>query len=225
MVSTELNYRDTKSFFLKKRFKVSKKAIAIMALIILIISIGLIVYSYKKEQNNLQASNAYTNVLIAMKSNDRASATNYCLSLIKNYKNSPYARLAGLFLAKIAFEDNNIELASERLLWVIESSKQDNLIKPVAIARLARLAINNKEYDKAIEIIDKQNFGPHFSVILEEVKGDALLAKGDREAAIQSYQIVAKNLSNKMNLDWLFEKLNELGVEKNVVDIKNTKDN
>jgi predicted negative regulator of RcsB-dependent stress response len=108
---------------------------------------------------------------------------------------------------------------------VITASANDHSLRPIAVARLARLLVHNKEYDAAIALIDQQKFPARFAVVLEEVRGDALLAKGERDAAMESYKIVAQNLPEKVDVKWLEEKLNDLGVEKNVVEAKSNKDN
>lgn len=209
----------------KKRAKISKKIIFAIIGGIAMITVCCVLFLYRKEQNNITASNIYNQVVVAMQQKDMAAVTNNSLLLIKSYQNSPYARLAGLFLAKLAFEENNIDLAKERLNWVVEASINDDLVRPIAVARLARLLIHNKEYDAALALIDKQKFSKRFAVVLEEVRGDALLAKGDHDAAINSYKIVAQNLPDKVDVKWLEEKLNDLGVEKNVVEVKSNKDN
>jgi predicted negative regulator of RcsB-dependent stress response len=209
----------------KQGFKISKKTIAIIVGTVVAVTILAVLFLYRQEQNNIKASNLYNQTVIAIQQQDTVAVTNNALALIKNYKNSPYARLAGLFLAKIAFEENNIDLAKERLNWVITASANDHSLRPIAVARLARLLVHNKEYDAAIALIDQQKFPARFAVVLEEVRGDALLAKGERDAAMESYKIVAQNLPEKVDVKWLEEKLNDLGVEKNVVEAKSNKDN
>jgi len=208
-----------------KGMKITKKTVAIVAGIVVATTFFAVLYLHRKEQNNIDASNMYNQIIMAAQKKDTMAVTNYSLALIKNYKNSPYARLAGLFLAKIAFYEDNIDLAKERLNWVIQASQNDELITPIATSRLARLLIHNKEYDQALALIDKQQFPERFAVIMEEVRADALFAKGDRDAAMQSYKMVAKKLPDKVDVRWLEEKLNNLGVERDVVEAKNNKDN
>jgi predicted negative regulator of RcsB-dependent stress response len=78
------------------------------------------------------------------------------------------------------------EQAASELKIVVEKSK-DPALAQVARLRLARLQLQLGRPDEALALLDVSKAGA-FAGQVHEVRGDALLAKGDRSGARLAYQ-------------------------------------
>jgi len=108
--------------------------------------------------------------------------------LLDNYKNTPYAALAGLLLSKDALEQNNFGEARHALEWVIEKGHEP-LLTQLARVRLARIYLAEKKPDEALAIIAQATkVGNEYAAELAEAKGDALLAKNQPQEAKVAYE-------------------------------------
>ena len=106
-------------------------------------------------------------------------------TLINNYSDSPYVALASLTLAKVEYENDNIDAATTQLQLAVKHASDDT-VKQIANLRLSRLYIEQKKYDDAAAILNMS----HDAVLdaqYEELKGDLYLAKGDSAQARMAY--------------------------------------
>lgn len=132
-------------------------------------------------------------------------ATNQELSrnFIEQHKDSNYAVLAALQLAKQAVEDKNLEEAAKQLNWVKANSEKDS-IKAVASLRLARVQLEQQAYQQALDSLNAVS-AEAFSAQVAEIKGDVYQRQGDLDKARAAYsQALEKNAANgllKMKLD------------------------
>jgi predicted negative regulator of RcsB-dependent stress response len=104
---------------------------------------------------------------------------------INSHKESSYASLAALQLSKALIEDNQLDEALAQLNWV-KSNTEDAALKVVASYRVARLEAGQTNYQGALdELASITNEGWQGRVL--ELKGDILLAQGDKDAAYIAY--------------------------------------
>src|SRR5690606_39120779 len=99
---------------------------------------------------------------------------------------TPYATLGNLRLAALEVESGDFEAAAETLRWAMENSR-DKELGLVARLRLARVQLELGKYDEAIALVSGQQTTA-FRALFEEVRGDALLLKDDREGARAAYE-------------------------------------
>ena len=101
-------------------------------------------------------------------------------------KNSPYVVFSALALAQLALETEQVDDAILHLTWVGENARIA-YIKELALGRLARVLL---EYTGASEAIDVLAFNAtsDYAPALLEIQGDAWLALGHFENAIEHYQ-------------------------------------
>lgn len=132
------------------------------------------------------ASAGYSDMLIDAGARDLAAVREKAGQLREEYSGTPYAALAVLRLAALEVESDEFEAAAESLRWAMENSRDEELAL-VARLRLARVQLQLGNYDDAIALVtgsDSITFKPLF----EEVRGDALLLKGDRDGASAAYE-------------------------------------
>src|SRR5690606_24802693 len=107
-------------------------------------------------------------------------------TLRSEYPDSVYVSAADLVAANVHVEANELDKAVERLRRVATGA-EDKYLRPVATLRLARVLSAQGQHDAALETLGSASIGVHEPARLE-VRGDVLLAKGDREGALKEYQ-------------------------------------
>ncbi len=116
---------------------------------------------------------------------DAQKATSAFDRLSAEFPSSPYTLQARLLQAKNHVEANRYEEAATQLRAVIDSADDEELAQ-IARQRLARVLIQQGKHDEAIALLDPEEAGA-FAPQVREIRGDALLAKGDSEAARAEY--------------------------------------
>lgn len=183
-----------------------------------IVSILLLVIAayryYNWHQNNVaqKASANYEQMMLAMSHNNLNSVKSYARNLTQNFKNTVYADVAHLTLAKMYVIKNNLSKAKQELQWVFEKG-HDSALRQISMLRLARILLTEKKYDNALKQLNNLH-EKTFIAIVNELKGDIFFAKGEFQNANKSYQqaiLEAKN-SGVGNL-FLEMKSNELAMK------------
>ncbi|HEY7378217.1 MAG TPA: tetratricopeptide repeat protein [Steroidobacteraceae bacterium] len=132
------------------------------------------------------AAARYLDVLDALGRNDKARAIELTQQLQKDYAATPYVDQAQLALARMHVEHNELEDAARRLKDVADGSKDEQL-RLVARERLARVQLAQGKADDALKTLEGAK-APAFTARYAEVRGDALLQKGDRAGALAAYR-------------------------------------
>lgn len=138
-----------------------------------------------QESNAAEASALYGEFQLSLNSNDKEKVEKLHQQFLVDYASTPYAKLVSLAMASKAVEEKDTKSAKENLQWVLDNSKQSQ-IKHTARVRMIALLINDKEYDDALSLLNVKEPGGYAGVY-EELRGDALLAKGDAAAANTAY--------------------------------------
>ena len=131
--------------------------------------------------------------------------------LLAEYANTPYAALSALILAgQQAKADDNIK-AAQQLEWVIKNASAVE-IKTIARLRLARLLFASEQNDAALALVNTA-YPESFTGLFEELKGDLLVAHGDKDQARSAYDKAIQAAENGAS-DFLKMKRNDLGQAK-----------
>lgn len=164
------------------------------------ILIGLIAYfGFQWWQNNQrqqaeQASAVYSQLLEVVEvtvdqplsDDQKATAAFLIKQLQDDYSSSQYAINASLFAAKVAVESGDLAGAEEALTWALENAN-DNM-KTLTKLRLARVYLASEKLDEALSLFDEESAESEaFTSLIDELKGDIFLAKGDISAARAAY--------------------------------------
>ena len=165
-------------------------------------------YQTENINHEEQASILYEQVLVRSddpsKINEQLASVN---QLEAEFKDTPYASLSALIVAKQQIAAGQVEKAQQQYLWVIENAKQTEL-KYLAKVRLSRLLLTNKQYDKALDLLN-ETYPESFKAMVMELKGDVLFTQGNKVQAKKAYleALSASKTSNR----WLQLKIDDIG--------------
>ncbi|MEN8636639.1 MULTISPECIES: tetratricopeptide repeat protein [Pseudoalteromonas] len=127
-----------------------------------------------------KASDSYTALV---ESDDVLSSAD---AFISKNKDTNYATLAAFVAAKDAVEAKKLDVASEKLSWVVSNTPNTEL-KAIAITRLARVQIAQTKYDDALTTLNAP-LPEAFNANVAELKGDIYTEQGNKDQARTAYQ-------------------------------------
>lgn len=124
------------------------------------------------------------------------------------YGSDSYSAFAGLSLARQAVEAGDPEGAIELLRRTTEFAEPE-AIKQVAGLRLARLLNALGRHQEALDAAQRWGTGD-FAALGAEIRGDILVAQGDRAAARDAYRFAMNNLESGGDRNLLQMKIDDL---------------
>ena len=125
-----------------------------------------------------QASGAYVQLQNAIYQNDTKNVKSIADGLIEDYGTTIYAPLGALASAAAEVQEGNLDLARDRLVWVIEKSGHPEY-DTIARVRLAEAALKALEPAKPV---------PDQTALVEDRLGDVYYAMNDFEKARAAWQ-------------------------------------
>lgn len=128
--------------------------------------------------------------------------------LQSEYAATPYAALSSLKIARQLVDNGDLAAAREKLQWVMTNSSNVE-IQHLARLRLMRVLTSMNEFEQALALANT-DYPNSFTALYEELKGDALLAKGDINQARIAYDKAIINAGVQAN-QWLKLKRDDLG--------------
>ena len=134
----------------------------------------------------LQASSQYEQLMSAFSKNDMPAVIGLADKLAADHPRSGYAEHAQLAAARMQVENNQLPAALARLQQVMGATS-DRELALILRLRIARLQIEQRRADEALATLAAADPGA-FASRFAEVRGDALLAKGDRAGALKAYR-------------------------------------
>lgn len=121
--------------------------------------------------------------LVAAGPSDDARTTGQ--AIIDGDKNSAYARLTALLMARLAVAENKLDDAKRQLDWIISSSP-DSELATVAHSRIAQILLADGKANEAMAELDKiKKAGDR--ELFAETRGDVLAALGKNKEAYAMY--------------------------------------
>lgn len=170
-------------------------------------------WNWYKDRRVTQAETAsarYEEMLAALGRNDRTRGLSLADEIKRDFDWTPYAALADLVAARVHVEANELDKAAASLRSVMEHA-EDEEMQLIARLRLARVLSAQAKYDEALTVLNVAEPG-EFDTRLADVRGDVLLAKGDRAGALKEY-LVARSGDNdgSVDTDLLDLKIRDLG--------------
>lgn len=140
------------------------------------------------------ASSVYDEMLTMRAQNEPGEMIIQTKKLFSHYEKTTYGKMAALMLARTAAVKSNYTEAEKQLQWVIDNTKVPAL-RQIARLRLARLLITQGKPDDSLSLLKKVD-DKSFSGLIDEVRGDAYLAKNDTTHAREAYQLAITELPN-----------------------------
>lgn len=194
---------------IKKWWKENGKSIIVGA----VLGFGSL-FGWQQWQTSVQvagesASAEYDYLLTALGQDDSQAVKNKGARIISEYKDTAYAPLAALALAKVHVEAGELDSARGYLQSVIDQNDQPQL-KKVAELRMGRLLLANDQADQALSLVKSVSVGG-FSALFAELEGDIHVVKGNRDLARKSYQKALAMLEIGIDARLLNMKLDDVG--------------
>lgn len=163
-------------------------AIAIVVVATFIAGIvGTQVWKYYQKQQIEQAAELYASLQRIEESGDPKKISDAAHLLIEGFPGSSYAPRAALISARTSFEAGDRQNARNRLQWVLEHAKEDEL-KDLVRLRLAGLLLDEKKYDEALRLMESKH-GESLAGFYADRKGDILAAADKLPEARMAYQV------------------------------------
>jgi len=168
--------------------------------------IGFNLYKDNKLDNEIAISDSYQ-TLIENSAIDKAAFGENAKKFINENGNTSYASLTALALAKDAADKKDWQGAQTQLTAALESAPTEG-IKGIASLRLARVQIQQEQYEQALATLAKP-ISKSFVAAVEEIKGDTYLLQGKEELARNAYQaaITADGLASSPSLQMKLDDL------------------
>lgn len=140
----------------------------------------------RQATQSLAAEQRFSAMLDALERNQREEGVRIGGEITGAYAGTPYADHATLVLARLDVESGDFARAEARLAGLAAESGDPDL-RQVARLRLARVQLAQGRHDAALATLEAAR-QPAIEARIEELRGDAQLAKGDRAAALESYR-------------------------------------
>lgn len=178
--------------------------------VLLVGVIGVQGWRYYSNQQTVGAATLYAQLDTAEKSNEPKKVQDIAQTLASNHAGTAYAGMAALRAAKSFVAVNDLANAKQRLQWVVDKAKDDEM-RDVARLRLAAVLLDEKKYDEALKLLDAKHV-PAFDGLYADLKGDILTAQGKRAEARAQYQLALEKSDARGNYRQLVQvKLDALG--------------
>ncbi|MGM0769843.1 MAG: YfgM family protein [Pseudomonadota bacterium] len=170
-----------------------------------------------QQQQRTEAASQFADLLNAYgdeSDENRAETVAFVAGNLKEeFGDSSYAMYGMLLLARQQLmDDGDAQAAIESLEWAQSKVEQGSALSFVIRNRLARAHFAAEQYDQALATLDEGGENEAFAAIYSELRGDILLAQGDREGAREAY-LAAREESRQGRSGILELKLSDLGVE------------
>lgn len=159
-------------------------------------------------QSRQEASQLYSQVMMAVQAGDRQQAMGQVETLTDEYSSTVYATLAALGMARLELEAGEAESAERHLRRALENSKTDEYAH-LARQRLARLLIAREQPQQAatlLEGVDEEGY----TSIYAEIRGDIEVARSRQSEARSHYQTALREAGQPLRRQLLEMKLAEL---------------
>lgn len=179
---------------LKRWWKDYGKTVVIAIVVAVVSYFGYAAWQDQKRQKAEQASEMYEQLLKlavteqgkSLSDSDKATITHLAGELKDANSKSLYAHSAAFFLAKLAVEENKLDVAVTELKWVL-SAKPDAATEQLARLRLARVLTAQNAYADALAQLSPEPAAA-FTSEYAEARGDVLKLQGDLDAARTAYE-------------------------------------
>ncbi|MCB5189688.1 tetratricopeptide repeat protein [Methylobacillus arboreus] len=170
---------------LKSWWKRNGNIIAGVAVLALVGIGGYEGWKYYQYQQSGAASVQYQN-MANTDIKDAAKIRALSAELMDKYSSTPYAGRAAVAVAKLNYQEQDIDSAKAQLGWAAKNAKED-AVRAIALLQLASIQYEEKAYDAALSTLsEKHDAG--YAGLFADLKGDVLAAQGKTEDAKAAYK-------------------------------------
>lgn len=171
---------------------------------------GIQAWRYYRVQQSAVAATLYSQLDIAEKANEAKKVQDIAATLAGSHGGTAYAGMAALRAAKSLVTGNDLAGARQRLQWVIDNAKDDEM-RDIARLRLAGVLLDEKNYAGALKLLEAKHVAA-FDGLYADLKGDILAVQDQRAEARAAYQIALEKSDPRSSYRQLLQvKLDALG--------------
>lgn len=177
-------------------------------------NVGWNYYQKRRHMHSEYASKMYTTMLNSYVKNNTSEFKTKAKYLTKNFPDVPYSNFANFALAKEFVKQGKLDEALNKLNDVIEHGRTKRLVQIARIRKARVLLAQDKTADAlaVLQDVDEKSFMP----LINEVRGDIYVAKGDRTKARTEYQAALKALPmGEVNRSLLQMKFDQIAAPEN----------
>lgn len=193
---------------IKRFFAENGKALTVGIVLGVGALIGWRFWSNHQVESSRSLSLAYDNVMASVEAEKLETLASMSEFAAEN-KNI-YGTFASLNLAKQYADKNDLNKVAQSLSQAITTAKDDN-IKAVIALRLARVQIEQKQADEALKTLASVK-GDAWAMLVANLRGEALLSKGDKQGAIDTWRKGTALKASPSLSEMLQMKINNLSV-------------
>lgn len=193
---------------IKRFFAENGKALAVGVILGVGALVGWRYWNSHQTESARSASLAYKTVvssLSAGKAEDLSAAEKFAA----DNKNT-YGALASMELAQQFVDQNQLEKAAAQLQQGLAATSDENL-KAVITLRLARVQVQLKQADTALKTLESVK-GEGWAAIVADLRGEALLSKGDKQGARSAWEAGVKSNASPALSEMMQMKINNLSI-------------
>lgn len=152
--------------------------------------VGWNIWQDYKQNQALQASALYAQLLNAQNEGNLESAEKIAERIQEQFGRTAYSDYAGLFRAKIKVQQGDLAAARQSLEAVTKSGGE---IAQVARLGLIRILLAKGEYEQGLQMIAEAKYSDGFSGAYDELKGDLYVALDRLGEARTAYQAALRS--------------------------------
>lgn len=191
---------------LKNFFAQNGKALVVGVVLGVGALLGWRYWSNHQDSGARQVSASYQQVTSALDASKPASLD--AVAKFASENSNTYGALASLDLAKRYIDNNQLDKAAAQLQNGLKNTKDANL-QAVLNLRLARIQLQQKQPDAVLKTLESVK-GDGWAAIVADVRGEALLSKGDTQGARDAWtKGIASDASSSLK-EMLQMKVNNL---------------
>jgi predicted negative regulator of RcsB-dependent stress response len=193
---------------IKRFFAENGKALVVGVVLGVGALVGWRYWTSHQTESAQSASAAYEHVISALKA-DKPETLASAEKFAAENKNT-YGALASLELAQQYVNSNELDKASAQLQQGLAATSDENL-KGMINIRLARIQVQLKQQDAALKTLEGVK-GEGWSAIVADLRGEALLSKGDKQGARTAWESGVKNNASPALSEMMQMKINNLSI-------------
>ncbi|EKM7175552.1 YfgM family protein [Cronobacter sakazakii] len=192
----------------KRFFAENGKALAVGVVLGIGALVGWRFWNGSQVDSAREASLHYQNVMTDVSADDPKTLSAAQQFVAQNQ--NTYGALAALELAQRYVDKNDLTNAAQQLQKGLENTKDENLRSLINL-RLARIQIQQKQADAALKTLESVK-GENWSAMVADLRGDALLSKGDKQGARDAWSKGADDKNSPALGDMMQMKINNLSI-------------
>jgi len=153
--------------------------------LVIIAVFGIKMWQQRHERMLYKASAVYERMINASANNDNDLMQLNAARLIDHYRSTPYAQLAALMLARQAVNKGQLDVAEEKLTWIMKHGRNKEL-RQLARIRASRVLLAERKPEQGLELLQRVD-DDTFTASAQEAMGDIYLALGKPDDARKAY--------------------------------------